>query len=58
MQKYIFPVNTALLAHAVHEAKERRACSMMESPAEKQWRLGRLRVQQHRSSGSNVRREH
>ena len=48
----ILPVGVALLAHAV----EGRACTTMESPAERGWRLGRLHAQQHRSNVNKERK--
>ena len=48
----IFPVGVALLARAV-----KPVCTTMESPAGR-WLLGRLRAQQHQSSGSEERKEH
>ena len=48
----IFPVGVALLASAVPVKG-----TTMDSPSKRWWRLGRLHVQQHRSNGSEERKE-
>ena len=48
----IFPVGVALLSCVVPVKG-----TTMDSPTERWWRLGRLRAQQHRSNGSEERKE-
>ena len=45
--------------HCLHMCMQwRRACTMMESPAQRRQQLGTLRTQQHKSSCSKEKREH